>query len=181
MDFRRVNPAGYRLHDLDLFNDGVMALEIERKFLVLDDSYKREAFSFYHIQQGYICRGHGKTVRVRIRDKQAFITIKGPSPDGGLSRYEFEQEIPLADARQLMSLCEPGVIDKTRWLVKSDEHVFEVDEFHGDNAGLVVAEVELSDARESFKKPHFIGKEVTGDHRYYNAQLCLHPYGSWTK
>ena len=118
---------------------------------------------------------------MRIRDKQAFITIKGPSLDGGLSRYEFEQEIPLADAQQLMYLCEPGVIDKTRWLVKSDEHTFEVDEFHGDNAGLVVAEVELSSAEESFVKPHFIGEEVTGDRRYYNAQLCQHPYGGWAR
>ncbi len=158
-----------------------MALEIERKYLVLDDSYKREAFSSYHIMQGYICRTSGKTVRVRIRDKQGFITIKGPSLDGGLSRYEFEQEIPLADAEQLMNLCESGVIDKTRWLVKSDKHVFEVDEFHGDNEGLVVAEVELSYGMESFKKPHFIGKEVTGDRRYYNAQLCQYPFGGWTE
>ena len=144
-----------------------MALEIERKFLVLDDSYKREAFSSYHIMQGYICRAQGKTVRVRIRDEQGFITI-------------FEQEIPLADAEQLMKLCEAGVIDKTRWLVKSGNHTFEVDEFHGDNQGLVVAEVELAYQTESFEKPHFIGEEVTGDRRYYNAQLCQHPYSSWT-
>lgn len=157
-----------------------MALEIERKYLVLDDSYKREAFSSYHIRQGYICKERGKTVRVRIRDNQGFLTIKGPSVDGGLSRYEFEQEIPLADAKALMNLCEPGVIDKTRWLINVDEHTFEVDEFHGDNEGLVVAEVELAYGAETFKKPHFIGKEVTGDSRYYNAQLCQHPYGSWT-
>ena len=155
-------------------------LEIERKFLVLDDSYKALSYNHSHIVQGYICRGHGKTVRVRIRDNQGFITIKGPSFDGGLSRYEFEQEIPLADAEQLMKLCESGVIDKTRWLVKASEHVFEVDEFHGDNEGLVVAEVELSNADESFKKPHFIGKEVTGDRRYYNAHLRQFPFSSWT-
>ena len=153
-----------------------MALEIERKFLVLDDTYKHEAFSSYHIMQGYICRGSGKTVRVRIRDKQGFITIKGPSPDGGLSRYEFEQEIPLADAEQLMKLCEAGVIDKTRWLVKSGIHTFEVDEFHGEHEGLVVAEVELNYQTESFKKPHFIGKDVTGDRRYYNSQLHTFAY-----
>ena len=157
-----------------------MALEIERKFLVLDDSYKHEAFSSYHIMQGYICRTGGKTVRVRIRDQQAFLTIKGPSLDGGLSRFEFEQEIPLADAEQLMMLCESGIIDKTRWLVKSHDHVFEVDEFHGDNAGLVVAEVELARAEESVQKPSFIGEEVTGDRCYYNAQLCQHPYCRWT-
>ena len=157
-----------------------MALEIERKFLVLDDSYKREAFSSYHIVQGYICRTSGKTVRVRIRDNQGFITIKGPSDVGGLARYEFEQEIPFSDAQELMKLCEPGIIDKTRWLVKVDEHVFEVDEFHGDNTGLVIAEVELAHQMEAFKKPDFIGKEVTGDRRYYNAQLCQHPFASWT-
>ena len=156
-----------------------MALEIERKFLVLDDSYKREAFSSYHIMQGYLCRMRGKTIRVRIRDEQGFITIKGPSLDGGLTRYEFEQEIPLADARQLMNLCETGLIDKTRWLVKSGEHTFEVDEFHGDNEGLTVAEVELKNASESPKIPHFIGKEVTGDRRYYNSQLGVHPYREW--
>ena len=156
-----------------------MALEIERKFLVLDDSYKNEAFSSHHICQGYVCRLPSKTVRVRIREERAYLTIKGPSADGGLSRSEFEYEIPLADAEQLMKFCEPGIIDKTRWLVKSGDHVFEVDEFHGENDGLVVAEVELSNASESFKKPDFIGKEVTGDRRYYNAQLCQNPYIRW--
>jgi CYTH domain-containing protein len=156
-----------------------MALEIERKYLVLDDSYKREAFSSYHIMQGYICSERGRTVRVRIRDNQGFITIKGPSDIGGLARYEFEQEIPLADAEQLMRLCQPGIIDKTRWLVKSGHHTFEVDEFHGDNNGLVVAEVELASEDEPFKKPDFIGKEVTGDRRYYNSQLRSNPFTRW--
>ena len=118
-------------------------------------------------------------MRIRIRDNQAFITIKGPSIDGGLSRYEFEYEIPLDDAEQLMTLCEPGIIDKTRWLVKSGEHTFEVDEFHGDNAPLVMAEVELKTPSDEPKIPHFIGKEVTGDRRYYNSQLRQHPYSSW--
>lgn len=158
-----------------------MALEIERKFLVLDDSYKHEAFSSSHIQQGYICSDRGRTVRIRIRDEHAFITIKGPSLDGGLSRYEFEQEIPLDDAQKLMTLCEPGVIDKTRWLVRSGEHTFEVDEFHGDNAPLVMAEVELKTRSEEPKMPHFIGKEVTGDRRYYNSQLRRHPYSQWAE
>ena len=156
-------------------------LEIERKFLVLDDSYKALSYNHSHIVQGYICRGQGKTVRVRIRENQGFITIKGPSDIGGLARYEFEQEIALADAKELMKLCEPGIIDKTRWLVKSGDFTFEVDEFHGDNAGLVVAEVELASAEESFVKPHFIGEEVTGDRRFYNAQLCQHPYGGWAR
>ena len=156
-----------------------MALEIERKFLVLDDSYKREAFSKSHIRQGYICSERGRTVRIRIRDNQAYITIKGPSLDGGLSRYEFEQEIPLADAEKLMTLCEPGQIDKFRWLVKSGDHTFEVDEFFGDNEGLVMAEVELSSPDEQPIFPHFIGKEVTGDRRYYNSQLRQNPYRLW--
>ena len=156
-----------------------MALEIERKFLVLDDSYKHEAFASNHIRQGYICSERGRTVRIRIRDERAYITIKGPSLNGGLSRYEFEQEIPLADAERLMLLCEPGMIDKTRWLVKSGKHTFEVDEFHGDNDGLVMAEVELSNENESFEKPHFIGQEVTGDRRYYNSQLRRNPYCKW--
>ena len=156
-----------------------MALEIERKFLVLDDSYKHEAFSKSHILQGYICSGRGRTVRIRIRDDRAYITIKGPSLDGGLSRYEFEQEIPLDDARQLMKLCEPGTIDKTRWLVKSGRHTFEVDEFFGDNEGLVMAEVELAYEDEPYEKPDFIGKEVTGDRRYYNGHLRSNPYKMW--
>ena len=156
-----------------------MAVEIERKFLVLDDSYKHEAFASSHICQGYICSERGRTVRIRIRDEQAFITIKGPSLDGGLSRYEFEQAIPMDDAKKLMTLCDPGIIDKTRWLVKSGKHTFEVDEFFGDNAGLVVAEVELAYEDEPYEKPHFIGKEVTGDRRYYNSQLRQRPYRLW--
>ena len=158
-----------------------MAQEIERKFLVLDDSFKHEAFSKSHIQQGYICSERGRTVRVRIRDERAYLTIKGPSMNGGLSRYEFEREIPFADAQQMMLFCEPGIIDKTRWLVKSGPHTFEVDEFHGENNGLVVAEVELSSEEEAFEKPHFIGKEVTGDRRYYNSQLRVNPYCNWPK
>ena len=156
-----------------------MALEIERKFLVLDDSYKHEAFSSSHIRQGYICSERGRTVRIRIRDNEAFLTIKGPSLDGGLSRYEFEQSIPIDDAEKLMTLCDEGIIDKTRWLVKSGDHTFEVDEFHGDNDGLVMAEVELKNVQDTPKMPHFIGKEVTGDRRYYNSQLRRNPYKLW--
>ena len=156
-----------------------MAQEIERKFLVLDDSFKHEAFSKSHIQQGYICSERGRTVRVRIRDERAYLTIKGPSENGGLSRYEFEREIPLEDGQQMMQLCEPGIIDKTRWLVKSGKHTFEVDEFFGDNEGLVVAEVELAHEEEPYEKPHFIGKEVTGDRRYYNSCLCVKPFNKW--
>ena len=166
-----------------------MNIEIERKFLVNGDSYKESSFASERICQGYICSERGRTVRIRqlqmadrdgnVQESHAYITIKGPSPDGGLSRYEFEQEIPLEDAQKLMTLCEPGVIDKTRWLVRSGEHVFEVDEFHGENDGLVMAEVELKSPDEEPKMPHFIGKEVTGDRRYNNSQLRRNPYKLW--
>ena len=155
-------------------------LEIERKFLVKDHSYRQLAYDSSHIQQGYISSGHGRTVRVRRRDRSAFLTIKGPSADGGLSRYEFEKEITPDEADQLFRLCEPGIIDKTRFLVRSGDHIFEVDEFHGDNEGLVVAEVELSSPDEPYTKPPFIGAEVTGDRRYYNSHLRVMPYSRWT-
>ena len=154
-------------------------MEIERKFLVTDDSYKALASSSSRIQQGYICSGRGRTVRVRRRDRTAFLTIKGPSLDGGLSRYEFEKEITPDEAEQLFRLCEPGIIDKTRYLVPSGSHTFEVDEFYGDNDGLVIAEVELSAPDEPFLKPPFIGQEVTGDRRYYNSHLRACPYALW--
>ena len=154
-------------------------LEIERKFLVKKgDAYRSAAFSSSHIQQGYIpC--DGATVRIRLRDEQAFLTIKGQSVDGGLSRYEFEKEILPEEAQQLLKLCRGGVIDKHRYLVRSGNHVFEVDEFHGDNDGLVMAEVELSSADEAFEKPDFIGPEVTGDRRFYNKHMLKFPYSLW--
>lgn len=154
-------------------------LEIERKFLVVNESYKELATSSTHIKQGYICSDRGRTVRVRIRGHQAFLTIKGPSFDNGLSRYEFEKEITLDEAEHLFRLCGSGVIDKTRYLVPVGNHVFEVDEFYGDNEGLVVAEVELSSVDEVFERPTFIGIEVTGDRRYYNSMLTLQPYNTW--
>ena len=156
-------------------------LEIERKFLVRNDDYKRQAYNSSRICQGYICSGHGRTVRVRIRDDRGYLTIKGPSDAAGLSRYEFEKEITLDEARQLMQLCEPGAIDKTRYLVRSGAHTFEVDEFYGDNAGLVIAEVELQSEDEPFEKPDFIGREVTGDRRFYNAYLTKRPYSAWSE
>lgn len=154
-------------------------LEIERKFLVRDSSYKQLATSSSHIKQGYICSGHGRTVRVRTRGEQAFLTIKGPSVDGGLTRYEFEKEITLDEAEHLFRLCEPGIIDKTRYLVPSGPHTFEVDEFYGDNEGLVMAEVELSRPNQPYEAPPFIGREVTGDRRYYNSHLRQYPYKLW--
>ena len=154
-------------------------LEIERKFLVRGNDYKSVARSSSHIRQGYICSGHGRTVRVRTRDDRAYLTIKGPSPDGGLSRYEFEKEISLDEAAHLFELCEPGVVDKTRWLVDYEGHTFEVDEFHADNDGLVMAEVELQAPDEPFAKPTFLGREVTGDRRFYNSHLRAQPYCLW--
>lgn len=153
-------------------------LEIERKFLVhkwMD--WKRLASSCSHIQQGYFAAVN--TVRVRIRDDKGYLTIKGPSRNGGLSRYEFEKEITPQEAQQLMLLCESGVIDKHRYLVPYAGHTFEVDEFHGDNDGLVMAEVELKSENEPFESPDFIGKEVTGDRRFYNSHMRKNPFKLW--
>lgn len=155
-----------------------MPQEIERKFLV-DGEYKSKAYASSRIVQGYICSARGRTVRIRIRDDKGYLTIKGPADASGISRYEWEKEIPLDEARDLIKICEPGAIDKTRYLVRSGRHVFEVDEFYGENEGLVIAEVELSSPDEPFEKPDFIGQEVTGDARYYNAQLMRHPFCRW--
>lgn len=156
-------------------------LEIERKFLVGSDDYKQQAVSSSRIRQGYICSGHGRSVRVRIRDDRGYLTIKGGSDAKGISRYEFETEITFEEATQLFKLCEPGVIDKTRYLVPYQGHTFEVDEFYGDNEGLVMAEVELQAEDEPFEKPAFIGREVTGDRRFYNSHLRRFPYQLWGK
>ena len=155
-----------------------MPREIERKFLVTGE-YKSQAFAHSRIVQGYICSARGCTVRVRLRDGRGYLTIKGASDAAGMSRYEWEKEISREEAEELMKLCEEGVIDKTRYLVQSGKHVFEVDEFYGDNEGLVIAEVELASEDETFEKPDFIGQEVTGDIRYYNSQLMKHPYTQW--
>ncbi|EGF52042.1 CYTH domain-containing protein [Bacteroides fluxus] len=155
-----------------------MPQEIERKFLVTGE-YKSQAYAQNHIVQGYISSARGRTVRVRIRDDKGYLTIKGASNESGTSRYEWEKEIPLNEAEELMRICEPGIIDKTRYLVRSGKHVFEVDEFYGGNDGLVVAEVELASEDEPFEKPAFIGREVTGDIRYYNSQLMKHPFNTW--
>ena len=156
-------------------------MEIERKFMVRGNSYRQLAYASDRIKQGYICSGHGRTVRVRLRGGRGYLTIKGPSLDGGLSRYEFEKEIAPDEAEQLFRLCEPGIIDKTRYLVKSGQHTFEVDEFYGENEGLVMAEVELSAPDEPYEKPAFIGKEVTGDRRFYNSHLRVNPFSAWGK
>lgn len=156
-----------------------MSQEIERKFLVKDSSYKDMAVSSSRIIQGYICSERGRTVRVRIRDNKGFLTIKGASADNGLSRYEWEHEIPVDEARELMKLCQPGMIDKTRYLVKFGKNIFEVDEFYGENEGLVVAEVELATVDEKHEVPPFLGEEVTGQVKYYNSFLMKCPFKTW--
>ena len=154
-------------------------LEIERKFLVKKGgAYKRAAFSSSRIKQGYI-PAEGATVRIRVRDDKAFLTIKARSVNGGMTRYEFEKEITLDEADHLLALCRGGMIDKRRWLVKSGIHIFEVDEFYGANEGLVMAEVELASEDEPFERPDFIGMEVTGDKRFYNSHMLANPFSAW--
>lgn len=156
-----------------------MSIEIEKKFLVSGDAFKNEAEKQVRITQGYLSTVPERTVRVRIKADKGYLTIKGKGNESGASRYEWEKEISLSEAQELLELCEPGVIDKTRFLVKSDNHTFEVDEFYGDNEGLVVVEVELGAEDESFEKPAWIAEEVTGEDRYYNAMLMKTPYKNW--
>jgi adenylate cyclase len=154
-------------------------IETERKFLVLNDSYKQQAYTQRRITQGYLSSVPERTVRVRTKGDQGFLTIKGKSNESGTSRMEWEKEIAIADAVQLLALCEKGAIDKIRHEVKVGNHIYEVDEFFGDNAGLVVAEIELEDEHEEFIKPEWLGEEVTGLERYYNAYLSRNPYNTW--
>ncbi len=156
----------------------MMSQEIERKFKVRGE-FKSLARRSMRISQGYLCSAPERTVRIRIRDGQGFITIKGKSTADGVSRFEWEEQISAEDARQLLQLCEPGVIDKTRYLVDYAGHTFEVDEFYGDNAGLLMAELELKYGDEPFERPSWLGDEVTGDPRYYNASLSKFPYRLW--
>lgn len=156
-----------------------MAWEIERKFRV-SGPWKDLAVRSYRIRQGYLTpEGAGWSVRVRMRDDEAFLTIKGPSPDGGLSRYEFERPIPTDDALCMLAQCVTGPLEKRRWIVPWEGTTYEVDEFEGANAGLVVAEVELPGPDAPFARAPFLGEEVTGDARYYNTSLCAHPFSSW--
>lgn len=155
-----------------------MAVEIERKYRVCAP-FKHLATSHTHIAQGYLAKGDGRTVRIRLRDDKAYLTIKGPSRQGGLARYEFETEIPLADARYMLTLCTDHVVEKYRYLVPVGQHVIEVDEFVGRNAGLTIAEIELAATDEVVTLPPFIGEEVTGQARYYNAYLSKYPYDTW--
>ncbi len=158
----------------------IQKVEIERKFLVAGD-FRRETTGVTHIIQGYISSQPGRTVRVRIRNEEGFLTIKGPSDEKGICRYEFEQKIPQDDAQALLKLCEPGIIDKERYLIPKGKHTWEVDVFHGENEGLVIAEIELQSAEEPFEHPAWLGAEVSGNRRYYNSMLIKHPYTKWNK
>ncbi len=155
-----------------------MAQEIERKFLVNGD-FKPEAVKQTRIIQGYLSSVPERTVRVRVKGDKGFLTIKGIGSESGASRYEWEKEISVAEAEELLAICEPGVIDKIRYIVKSGNHNFEVDEFFGENQGLIVAEVELQSEDEAFQKPVWLGEEVTGYTKYYNSMLMKNPYKHW--
>ena len=155
-----------------------MANEIERKFLV-DSEFKKLSTAETRIVQGYLSSVPERTVRIRIKGDKGYITIKGIGNESGATRYEWEDEISVADATELLSICEPGVIDKTRFLVKHGEHTFEVDEFYGENEGLIVAEVELDSEEEEFDRPDWLGAEVTGEAKYYNSMLMKNPFKVW--
>ena len=154
-------------------------IEIERKFLVKSEDFKKEAFAQNRITQGYLSSVPDRTVRVRIKGNKGFLTIKGVSNESGMSRFEWEKEIPINEAQKLLTLCEKGAIDKTRFEVKIGQHTFEVDEFYGDNQGLILAEIELNSENEKFERPKWLGKEVTNDNRYYNSNLSKKPFVTW--
>lgn len=153
--------------------------EIERKFLVVSEDFKKEAFKNFGIKQGFLNTDPERTVRLRMTGDKAFITIKGKSSQNGLSRFEWEKEIDVKEAEALFELCEPGIIEKTRYLVKTGDFVFEIDEFYGENKGLKVAEIELNKETDTFEKPQWLGTEVTGEVKYYNSQLSKNPFKNW--
>jgi CYTH domain-containing protein len=145
--------------------------EIERKFLVINDSFKTEATKQYVIKQGYLNRNSERTVRVRTKNNKAFLTIKGKSNSSGTTRFEWENQIDINEALELLKLVEGNIIEKTRYIIPYRNHTFEVDIFEGNQKGLILAEIELKDENETFEKPSWLGKEVTGDVRYYNSTM----------
>jgi len=153
--------------------------EIERKFLVKSEAFKIEASASTSISQGFLNADKARTVRVRLTDDKAFLTIKGETSRSGMSRLEWETEIPVEDAKTLLTLCEPGVIEKRRYYIQHGEHTFEVDEFYGENQGLIIAEVELQTEQDVIERPDWLGSEVTGEVKYYNAMLSKHPFSKW--
>lgn len=158
-----------------------MCLEIERKFLVVNSEYKTLSFQKKYIKQGFLNSDKNRVVRIRIIDDKAFLTIKGKSSEDGTTRYEWEKEILVEEASQLMSLCEEGIIEKYRYYHKVENHIFEIDEFLGENLNLIIAEIELRDKNNSFSKPIYLGEEVTGDEKYYNSNLSKEPFKYWHK
>ncbi|HHV86941.1 MAG TPA: CYTH domain-containing protein [Petrimonas sp.] len=155
-----------------------MGYEIERKFLVNGD-YKSHSFKNFRIKQGYLALSGVTIVRVRIKGEKAFVTIKSALEENKIKRNEWEYEIPVQDAGEMLLLCEEAVIEKTRYLIKAGKHIFEVDDFEGENEGLVIAEIELESEDEPYEKPGWLGPEVTGNVRYYNSFLSIHPYSEW--
>lgn len=151
-------------------------IEIERKFLVKNESFKDSSYAKTLFKQAYLNSSPERSVRIRVCDGKGFITVKGISSESGASRFEWEKEIPEAEAEDLLHLCEPGKIEKYRYLVRSGDHIIEVDEFLGDNEGLIIAEIELSSEDENFKVPEWLGEEVTGKKEYYNSYIATHPY-----
>jgi len=156
-----------------------MKIEIEKKFLLKNMNFKQDSFKKIRITQRYLSSLPERSIRIRIGGDKAFITIKGKSNKTGMSRSEWEKDITVEDAQDLFKICEPGVIDKTRYLVKSGKHIIEIDEYYGENKGLIVAEIELLSEEESFEKPDWLGDEITGDMKYYNSYLMKYPYTKW--
>ena len=155
-----------------------MGYEIERKFLVRGE-FKSKSFKSFKIKQGYLTLSGANVVRVRVKGDAGFITVKTAVKEGTIIRNEWEYEIPIAEAEEMLLLCEDALLDKTRYLVEHGNHVFEVDEFHGENDGLLLAEVELESEDEEYQRPEWLGEEVTGNVRYYNSFLSIHPYTGW--
>ncbi len=156
-------------------------VEIERKYLVHSDAFKSDTSSKQRIVQGFLNSVPERTVRVRIKGDRGYLTIKGKSNDSGTTRYEWEEVIALSDAKDLLNLCEEGIVEKIRYEAPFGNHIFEIDEFLGLNKGLVIAEVELKSEEETFIKPDWLGREVTGEVKYYNSQLSKNPYKNWKK
>lgn len=154
-------------------------IEIERKFLITSDLFLKQFKTQNRIVQGYLSSVPERTVRVRIKGEKGYLTIKGKGNESGLSRMEWEKEIDINEAEMLLQICESGIIDKIRYDVNVGNHIFEVDVFAGENAGLLIAEIELQSENESFEKPEWLGEEVTGDEKYYNAYLSKNPFKTW--
>ena len=156
-----------------------MGLEIERKFLIKDDSWEKDVKEGISIKQGYLNSTAERTVRIRIYGDNGFLTVKGRNKS--LTRKEFEYQIPLKDAFDMLDICEKPIIEKTRFLLSKNNSTWEIDVFEGKNEGLIVAEIELTSEKESFDSPSWLGEEVSLDSKYYNSSLITNPYSNWNK